>query len=100
MQILNDSAKDVYNGEVGTVVFINTKPVNACADTTATECFSALSLSLPLLSYVLYLDHNPQGSAEALQVSFGDGRVVSYAAHEIDDHLLLAYASTVHKSQV
>lgn len=65
MQVVNDSVKDVYNGEVGTVCYINAKP----------------------------------GSSEALQVSFGSNRTVSYAAHEVDDQLLLAYATTVHKAQ-
>eukprot|EP00041_Stephanoeca_diplocostata_P028152 m.788111 g.788111 ORF g.788111 m.788111 type:complete len:958 (+) comp23313_c0_seq1:289-3162(+) len=70
MQLVNDNDKGVFNGEIGVVSFLNLKP----------------------------------GSDEALQVTFSDAHgdaknIVSYTRAELDVHLRLAYACTVHKAQ-
>jgi exodeoxyribonuclease V alpha subunit len=69
MQIINCEKKVVNNGETGVVTFLNLK----------------------------------SRTKEALQVTFsnirGASRVVSYSHSELDEHLTLSYATTIHKSQ-
>lgn len=69
MQIINDEKKSVNNGETGVVTFLNLK----------------------------------SSAKESLQVTFsnarGKSRVISYSHSELDEHLTLSYATTIHKAQ-
>ena len=69
MQIVNCEKKAVNNGETGVVTFLNLK----------------------------------SSAKESLQITFsnarGKSRVVSYSHSELDEHLTLSYATTIHKSQ-
>ena len=79
MQIVNNVSKAICNGEIG-VVTSATKAKTRGADADL-----------------------PQGGLEAIEVTFatalGNERKITYSRHELDQQLVLAYATTIHKAQ-